>query len=205
MTHFNDYTIMRPLVMDFTSDRQTHNIGDQYMFGPALMACPVYIYKARSREVYFPAGTGWYDVYSGQYNDGGVKKTVDAPYNLIPLYAPEGAIIPMGQITQHTKQLQTNIMVLVYTGKDGVFTIYDDEHTNYNYEKGAYTNITLTYNEKDKTLTIGDRKGKYEDMPKELTFKVVFVNKEKPVGIDDKNIRFKEVKYSGKQMIVISD
>ena len=58
MTHFQDYTIMRPLVMDFTADRQTYNIGDQYMFGPALMVAPVHEYGARKRELYFPAGCG---------------------------------------------------------------------------------------------------------------------------------------------------
>lgn len=66
MTWHNDYTIMRPLVMDFPADTAVLNIGDQYMFGPAFMACPVYTYGARSRTVYFPAGTGWYDFYSGR-------------------------------------------------------------------------------------------------------------------------------------------
>jgi alpha-D-xyloside xylohydrolase len=202
MAHFDDYTIMRPLVMNFPLDRQTHDIGDQYMFGPALMVCPVYRYEARSREVYFPAGTGWYDVYSGQYIEGGVVKTVDAPYSRIPLFAPEGAIIPTGEPIQHTRQLQANITVFVYTGKDGVFTMYDDEHTNYNYEKGAYTNVTLTYSENDKTLTIGDRKGKYGGMPEELTFKVIFVSRDKPASIDDSNVKIEEIKYTGKQIVI---
>lgn len=54
MTWFNDYTIMRPLVMDFTADTQVNNIGDQYMFGPSFMVSPVYRYGDRSREIYFP-------------------------------------------------------------------------------------------------------------------------------------------------------
>ena len=59
-THFEDYTIMRALVMDYSDDEKTYDIDDQFMFGPAFMACPVYEYKARDREVYFPAGI-WYD------------------------------------------------------------------------------------------------------------------------------------------------
>ena len=201
MAHFNDYTIMRPLAMDFTSDHQTHNISDQYMFGPGLMVCPVYRYEARTREMYFPAGTGWYDVYSGHYIQGGVTKTVDAPYNRIPLYAPEGAIIPMGNLIQHTKQLQTDITLLVYTGKDGAFTLYDDEHTNYDYEKGSFTNITLSYSEKDKTLTISDRQGQYDGMPETFNFSVIFIDKEKPAGIDDIH-KTKVIKYQGRQVKV---
>lgn len=35
------YTIMRGLPMDFTDDKKTYSIDDQFMFGPAVMVCPV--------------------------------------------------------------------------------------------------------------------------------------------------------------------
>lgn len=34
-------TIMRPLAMDFRDDPATYAIADQFMFGPAIMVCPV--------------------------------------------------------------------------------------------------------------------------------------------------------------------
>lgn len=64
--HLKDYTMMRALVMDFGGDTETHDIKDQWMFGPSLMACPVSEYKARSRAVYFPKERGWYDLYTGE-------------------------------------------------------------------------------------------------------------------------------------------
>ncbi len=67
LAYFNDYTIMRAMVMDFQGDKNVMNTGDQYMFGPSLLVAPVYRYKATTREVYFPAGCGWYDFYSGKY------------------------------------------------------------------------------------------------------------------------------------------
>ena len=63
--HLRDYTMMRALVMDFGDDSQVHDIKDQWMFGPSLMACPVSEYKARNRSVYFPRQRGWYDLYTG--------------------------------------------------------------------------------------------------------------------------------------------
>ena len=36
-----NYTIMRGLPMDFEYDKSTYSVGDQYMFGPGLMVCPV--------------------------------------------------------------------------------------------------------------------------------------------------------------------
>lgn len=96
MTYFDDYTIMRPLVMDFMDDEEVMNIGDTYMFGPAFMAAPVYEYGARTREVYFPECEGWYDFYSNKFMEAGVRKTVAAPYDRMPLYVRAGSIVPVG-------------------------------------------------------------------------------------------------------------
>ena len=45
-TWHRDYTIMRPLVMDHAADPAVLNIADEFMFGPDLLVCPVYTYKA---------------------------------------------------------------------------------------------------------------------------------------------------------------
>jgi alpha-D-xyloside xylohydrolase len=37
----NGYSIMRGLPMDFPADKKTYSIDDQFMFGPAMMVCPV--------------------------------------------------------------------------------------------------------------------------------------------------------------------
>lgn len=202
MTYFNDYTIMRPLVMDFTADTNVNDISDQFMFGPAIMAAPVYKYGARSREMYFPAGSGWYDFYSGKYVDGGQKLTVDAPYERIPLYVREGSIVPYGPDIQYSDEKPASeITLYVYAGADGAFTLYEDEGVNYNYEKGQYATIPFTYNEAEGTLTIGGRTGEFPGMLKERTFHVVKVTKDvpQPFNLQAKGI---QVKYDGKSQCV---
>jgi alpha-D-xyloside xylohydrolase len=178
MTYFNDYTIMRPLFMDFPADKKVENISDQFMFGPAFMVCPVYAYEARNRNVYFPEGSNWYDVYTGKYITGGKQVTVDAPYERIPLFIREGSIIPVGPEIQYTGEKPADKIVLyVYKGKDGSFTLYEDENSNYNYETGKYANIAFTYNEASNTLAIAERKGAFEGMLKSRTFVIVTVSK----------------------------
>lgn len=185
MTWFNDYTMMRALVMDFPGDNNVINISDQYMFGPAIMACPVYEYKARSREVYFPSNEGWYDLFTGDFIEGGQTLTVDAPYDKIPLYASAGSIIPYGPEMMHSNEKQAEeITLYVYAGKDGSFTLYEDEGVNYNYENGEFANITFIFNDADKTLEIGDRQGDFAGMLKERTFNIVYVNESNPVALD---------------------
>ncbi|MCD7899688.1 MAG: DUF5110 domain-containing protein [Bacteroides sp.] len=202
MTYFNDYTIMRALVMDFGKDIQVKNIGDQYMFGPSLMVCPVYEYGARTREVYFPETTGWYDFYTGKYIRGGHQEIVQAPYKRIPLYFREGTIMPYGPDIQYTdEKLPETITLYVYAGQDGSFTLYEDEGINYNYEKGQYTTISLTYDEASRTLVIGDRLGEYPGMLENRTFNVVFVDKNNPKPFN-RNAQGIKITYNGKKQVV---
>ncbi|MGA2854309.1 MAG: TIM-barrel domain-containing protein, partial [Verrucomicrobiota bacterium] len=73
------YTAMRPLVMDFPKDKNVLPIADEYMFGPAFLACPVTTPQATSRSVYLPAGTSWVDFWTGETLAGGKTVMANAP------------------------------------------------------------------------------------------------------------------------------
>ncbi len=202
-TWLNDYTIMRPLFMDFSSDSNVKNIGDQYMFGPYIMVSPVYHYKARSRNVYLPESCGWYDFYSGSFYKGGEKIQAEAPYERIPLFIKEGSIIPVGPDIQYTLEKKADtITVFVYTGKDGVFSLYEDEGVNYNYEKGAYSTIDFVYSEKRSELTIGERKGSYDGMLLNRTFNIVWIDPQRPVPFNADIVPDRCINYSGGSVTV---
>ncbi|MCH5231388.1 MAG: DUF5110 domain-containing protein [Muribaculaceae bacterium] len=196
MTHFDDYTIMRPMAMDFTNDKKTYNLGDQYMFGPSLLVAPVYEYGARNRSVYLPEGYIWFDLYSGK-NAGSGDILAEAPYERMPLFVKGGSILPLGPEIQWTDQNPGGeITLFVYEGADGDFTLYEDEGLNYNYEKGEYSNIPFSYNDASSTLHIGERKGSFKGMPAERKFKVVKVGKGSEKGFN-REVEGKEVTYSG--------
>ncbi len=182
MTHFKDYTIMRPMAMAFPADKEIRNVGDQYMFGPAILVAPVYEYGARKREVALPGGTDWFDFYTaapyngGPEGDGGRLVTLDAPYGRIPLLVRSGSIIPFGPSMQWSDEKPADVINLyVYTGRDGEFTLYEDENVNYNYEKGRYTMIPIVWNDKTSTLTIGERKGEFPGMLRNRRFNIIKV------------------------------
>ena len=173
---FDDYTIMRALVMDFTDDATAREVSDEFMFGDAFLVCPVYEYKARSREVYLPEG-GWYEFNGSQsYVEGGRTITAEAPFDYIPVYVREGSIIPMGPAIEYTAQEQNgNLRIYVYAGRDGQFTLYEDDGLTYGYENGEYANIPLKWDDSNSTLTIGKRSGSFEGM-KELRHLLIFLN-----------------------------
>ncbi len=178
MAYHKDYTLMRSMAMDYTADKQTYEISDQFLLGSGLMACPVYKYKARSRQVYFPKGNRWYDFYTGKKIEGGQKLSVEAPLDRIPLFVPAGTILPVGDVMQFTSEKKADDMeIRVYLGKNGEFSLYEDEGNNYNYEKGAFSNINFEFNNANGTLTIGKRQGSYEGMLTKRIFRVVTIGK----------------------------
>ncbi|MCQ2214725.1 MAG: DUF5110 domain-containing protein [Bacteroidales bacterium] len=197
-TYHKDYTIMRPLVMDFAADKNVLNVPYQYMFGNALMVCPVATYKARNLDVYFPAGVKWYDFYTGKaVSNGGETLNVAAPYEKMPLFACSGQIVPMGPVMQwSTEKKADNLTIMVFAGKDADYELYEDEDTNYNYENGAYTTIAMHYDEATKTLTIADRKGNFEGMLESRKFNVVLVDGNNQYK-DFNSLKGVSVKYTG--------
>ncbi len=201
--HFKDYTLMRPLVMDFNGDKAVENISNQWMFGPALMACPVGYYKARNRSVYFPKQCGWYNLYTNEYIAGGQTLVVDAPYEQIPVFVREGAIIPFGPEMEWSDEKPAEFINLyVYAGQDGSFQLYEDEGTNYNYEKGKYATIDITYDDAAKTISFGARKGQFPGMLKNRQFNVVLISKDSAKSLNLDNPDGKLVNYSGKAISI---
>ncbi|HUG46279.1 MAG TPA: DUF5110 domain-containing protein, partial [Sphingomicrobium sp.] len=166
-TYHRDGSIMRGLVMDFPADRAAWDVADQYMFGPALLVAPVSRFKARSRPVYLPAGTTWYDFHSGRTIEGGRTVEAPAPYERMPLFVRAGSIIPSGPAIQHTGEGQSGPITLhVFTGADGAFSIYEDDGVSRDYLKGAFARIPLRYDERSGTLTISAREGSFPSPPK---------------------------------------
>lgn len=197
------YTMMRPLVMDFRSDVRAQNVGDQYLFGPALLVNPVTEPAARTRHLYLPEA-GWYDFWTGDVMQGG--RAVDAATSIdrIPLYVRAGSILPMGPDIEYSNEKPADpIELRVYGGADGQFTLYEDESDSYNYEKGVHATIPIRWDDARKTLTIGDRIGEFPGMLTTRAFRVVFVRENHGVDIDPTGRADRVVQYSGRQINVV--
>lgn len=202
-SYHQDYTIMRGLAMDFGKDTAVLNIPDQYMFGPSLLVNPVAEYKQTQRAVYLPQCAGWYDLYSGKWFAGGQKIVAAAPYERMPLFVKAGSILPFGPELQYTSEKQADTITLnIYSGADATFDLYEDEGSNYNYEKGAYAIIPIKYEEATSTITIGARKGAYNGMLKKRTFKINRISPDKASSLDLDKKAGKTAVYDGKTLVI---
>lgn len=188
----HSYTMFRALAFDYREDVNVHNIADQFMFGSAFLVAPVTMAMYfgpnsqelhginKSRNVYLPSGQ-WYDYWSNERVEGGKWIEAKADLQTLPIFVRAGSIVPVGPLIQYSDELPGAVIHLkVYRGKDAVFTLYEDEGDNYNYEKGFYATIEIRWCEIDRTLTIGKRSGSYNGMLEARQFKVEFVGEANP-------------------------
>lgn len=185
--YFKDYTMLRTMAFDF-SENIVFDIKDQFLFGKNLMVCPVTkpMYHdidskqlrdiKKIRSVYLPKQNNWYDFNTNLYYEGGQELICNAPIDVIPVFVKEGSIIPMCEVAKSTNDIDPSLInLLVYTGADAFFTLYDDEGDNYNYENGEYSYIDLKWHNKDNKLIVCKRKGSFRGMTKKIIFKASFI------------------------------
>ena len=152
-SHQTGAPFMRGLFMDFGSDPRVADLGDEYMFGPALLVAPVVEQGRTTREVYLPAGTDWYNYWTEERVHGGQTITVRAPIETIPLFVKAGSILPLGTPVESTNEVQKIAKLQVYPGADGDFTLYSDDGTSYAYEQGRYSVSKMHWSDATGKLT----------------------------------------------------
>ncbi|HXX16681.1 MAG TPA: TIM-barrel domain-containing protein [Candidatus Eremiobacteraceae bacterium] len=198
-----DYTIQRPLVMDWRTDSKVRDIGDQFMFGPAILVGPVLQADASRRTMYLPESLAWYDFWTGASEKGGREIEADAPLDRIPLYVRAGSILPLGPEIEYADEKPDGpIEMRIYPGADGTFELYQDAGDSYEYERGAHSSIPLRWSESTRTLTIGDQEGRYPQMPESVQFKIVWVSAGHGAGLAPVANPDKTVEYTGKAISV---
>ncbi len=214
----NSGSFMRSLILDFASDKKIQDLNDEYMFGRSVLVAPVfapmYVTKvagktienfsqAKSRQVYLPKGTDWFDFWTGEKLQGGQTVDKAAPIDVMPLYIKAGSILPFGPKVQYAAQTKwDDLEIRIYSGANGEFTLYEDENDNYNYEKGLKSTILMKWDDQSKTLTIDARKGSFNGMLKNRTFNIVVVDEQNGIGANSAARFNKSIKYSGKAKTV---
>ena len=200
------YTIMRNLAFNFRNDTNVYNISDQFMFGDHMLINPVTEQGVRERSVYLPGDTNWYDFWTGKSYEGSQQIKAQAPLDKMPVFIQAGSIIPFGPFQQYATEKKSDpLEVRIYTGDNGSFTLYEDENNGFAYQSGAFSTIEFSYDETDKKLRIGKRKGEFPGMLTERTFHIIRVRPNHGVGIKKAISADTTVHYDGKEKVISLD
>ena len=216
---------LRALTYDFASDKNTWNLGSEFMFGRSILATPILnpqyteekIFKEdamsgwdkkdgkieqlkdgktdfseeKTATKYLPKGADWYEFYTEKLYKGGRNVTFTTTIDRTAMFVKAGTILPLAPVMQYAQQSQwDNLDIIVYPGSDAVFTLYEDEGDNYNYERGMYSTIEMKWNDKSRTLTIGDCQGTFPGMLQQRKFNVRLAGSDivKPIGYKGKSV-----------------
>lgn len=168
------YTLMRPLVFDFSNDMEALKQKHEYMFGSSLLINPVTESGVTEWSTYLPENAaGWYDYYTGRHYDGGRNITTAVDQSFIPVFARGGSILPIGSLRQYAAQATTEpLEIRIYPGADAEFTLYEDDGFTQAYRKGEYSRIVIKWNDSQRTLTIARRQGNYISMQKRIALNI---------------------------------
>ena len=106
----NNYTLLRGLAMDFTTDTRTFDIDNAYMFGTSLLVRPVFHPQSEEKNisVYLPEHNGkyWYDFWTGKAFEGGREQMQANTLDILPLYVKAGSILPLAEVKQYAMEMR---------------------------------------------------------------------------------------------------
>ena len=210
---------LRALTYDFASDKNTWNLGSEFMFGRSILATPILdpqyteekifkedamsgwdkkdgkIEKLKEGKIdfseektatkYLPKGANWYEFYTEKLYKGGRNVTFTTTIDRTAMFVKAGTILPLAPVMQYAQQSQwDNLDIIVYPGSNAVFTLYEDEGDNYNYERGVYSTITMKWNNSQRTFTVEARQGQFPGMLQNRKFNIRIAGTEAVKTVD---------------------
>ena len=145
--HFDGTPPFRALIMDYPGDKNVGKIDDEYMMGESLLCAP-FIDSSSQRTVYFPQGN-WYDYNTNKKYEGGKAYTISMTLDQIPMFVKDNSILPLAQPVEYiTPSTVFNISCKIYGNPDKQIHLFEDNSTNFNFVKGQYNWVTLSWNGK---------------------------------------------------------
>ncbi|HEY5212392.1 MAG TPA: TIM-barrel domain-containing protein [Acidobacteriaceae bacterium] len=195
-------TMMQALPFVYPTDTGVRDVADEFLFGDSLLVSPVTQQGVTSRKVILPAGGSWVDFWTGQRYQGGQSISQDAPLDRLPILVRAGSIVPLGPVVQSTAEAEDPIDLRIYSGRDADFQFYEDSGDGYGYEHGARTVIPMHWDDLHHLFVIGTTEGKFRDMRKSYTIRIVRVRADHGVGIEPEQHFDRLVKYDGHRIVV---
>ena len=124
------------------------------MWGKSLLVAPVVEKEAGARRVYLPPTT-WYDFWTGERIEGGREISRPVDLETMPLYVRAGSILPLGPVKQFVdEKVDGPLTISIYPGADASFLLYEDDGISFNYRKGEWTGIQMTWSDSNRKFDL---------------------------------------------------
>jgi alpha-glucosidase len=147
--------VMRPLFMEYPSDKNTFNLADQFLIGDNVLIAPILKPSTFHRVVYLPEGI-WYDYWTGKDYQGGNHIMMEAALDTLPIFIKEGAILPHREAVRTAEEPVQKLSLHIYKKQEGIcmYKLYEDDGKTFEYENGVYVMKEINCQFHDNTITI---------------------------------------------------
>lgn len=167
---------MRPLFLEFPDDPACYSDENlTFMFGPAVLVANVVEKGARTRTVYLPAGTTWYDMNDNLRPYAG-GQTIEVPVDLgsIPMFLRGSGVFVTSEDVKHIESdTLRHLDLLIAAETDTSFVLYDDDGHTEQYKQGNFSRTAITVTAGDRTTIAFRKTGSYADTVNSLTLRLV--------------------------------
>ncbi len=174
--HENGMPAWRPLFMEFPDDTAAYTDRSlTFMFGPSILVANVVEPGAKTRRLYLPAGTTWYDLSDHMKPYGG-GQTIEIPVTeaSIPMFLRGSAVVvETDDVKKILRDTMRTITVTVAAESDTSFIFYDDDGHTEDYKKGVFARTKIGVKAGDQTVISFDTEGTYASPVEYLNFRVV--------------------------------
>lgn len=180
--------IMRALWLHFPNDPRSVACADQYLWGKSVLVAPVVEKGATTRQVYLPPGV-WFDFWTNERLAGGREISRPVDLETLPLYVRAGSILPLGPVKQYVaEKVDGPLSVTIYPGADASFSLYEDDGNSFNYRKGEWMGIEMTWKDGRKTLDLRLAPGSRMLTPERRSITVELAGKSKSLLFEGKPV-----------------
>jgi alpha-glucosidase (family GH31 glycosyl hydrolase) len=112
--HVNGGTVLRSLMFNFPTDKNTYAVDAQFMWGSSLLITPVVTEGASSVTGYFPSDSQWYDLWTLEKLPQAGTQTLECTFDQgVRVHVAGGNILPTQQPALTTVQSRRNPFGLV--------------------------------------------------------------------------------------------
>jgi len=150
--------VIRPTFYEFPQDPRCFDENDDMLLGPNLLVAAAVEPGLQQRRVYLPAGSGWYDYWSGDYYAGGQTIDLPAPFERPPLLARAGSAIALNLAEQHFNRPADERGFAVFPDRSGrgfVADCFEDDGESEGYREGQWGLWQLRIDDDTTGLTLG--------------------------------------------------
>ncbi len=168
--------LCEPLYYIEPERKEAYECKNGFMFGSELLVCPVTSKRDKATGVattfvYLPEGR-WTNIFNGKIYNGGKTVRISSELEEMPVFAKEGAVIPMSLDKGNSISNPEKLKLKIYRGNN-TFTLYEDDGETFNYKNGDLSETAVKVSEENGNLSVkisGGKKAPFMPEKREYTF-----------------------------------